>query len=63
MRSLSRGGGGYDARKDHLVAGRPAVWVRNVSQPTMTVYSPQGKNTGAAVVVSWRGLSNSGHRS
>jgi len=34
-----------------LVAGRPAVGVRNVSQPTMTVYSPQGKNTGAAVVV------------
>ena len=25
--------------------------VDNVSQPTMTVYSPQGKNTGAAVVV------------
>jgi acetyl esterase/lipase len=25
--------------------------VSNVSQPTMTVYSPQGKNTGAAVVV------------
>ena len=25
--------------------------VSNVSQPTMTVYSPQGNNTGAAVVV------------
>jgi hypothetical protein len=37
--------------KEWLVAGRPAVGVRNVSQPTMTVYSPQGKNTGAAVVV------------
>ncbi len=37
--------------KEFLVAGRPAVGVRNVSQPTMTVYSPQGKNTGAAVVV------------
>src|SRR5207302_5109376 len=23
----------------------------NVSQPTMTVYSPKGKNTGAAVIV------------
>jgi acetyl esterase/lipase len=31
--------------------GTPLVWVRNVSQPTMTVYSPQGKNTGVAMVV------------
>jgi hypothetical protein len=37
--------------KEFLVAGRPAVGVRNVSRPTMTVYSPNGKNTGAAVVV------------
>lgn len=37
--------------KEFLVAGRPAVGVRNVSRPTMTVYSPEGKNTGAAVVV------------
>src|ERR1700719_2459271 len=37
--------------KEFLVAGRPAVGVSNVSQPTLTVYSPQGKNTGAAVVV------------
>src|SRR5947207_12735847 len=29
---------------------RPAG-VSNVSRPTMTVYSPKGKNTGAAVVV------------
>src|SRR5580692_3915117 len=34
-----------------LVAGRPWVSVSNVSRPTMTVYSPKGKNTGAAVVV------------
>ena len=34
-----------------LVAGRPWVYVGNVSRPTMTVYSPKGKNTGAAVVV------------
>lgn len=34
-----------------LVAGRPWTYVSNVSQPTMTVYSPQGKNTGVAVVV------------
>src|SRR3984885_8459360 len=37
--------------KEFLVAGRPAVGVNNVTRPTMTVYSPQGKNTGAAVVV------------
>jgi len=37
--------------KDPSVAGRPWVWVSNVSRPTMTVYSPSGKNTGAAVVV------------
>ncbi len=34
-----------------LIAGRPAVVVNHVSQPTMTIYSPQGTNTGAAVVV------------
>jgi len=34
-----------------LVAGRPWVPVGKVSQPTMTVYSPKGKNTGAAIVV------------
>ncbi|MGC1781401.1 MAG: alpha/beta hydrolase [Acidobacteriaceae bacterium] len=34
-----------------LVAGKPWVYVSNVSQPTMTLYSPKGKNTGAAVVV------------
>ena len=33
------------------VAGRPWVYVRNVSRPTMTVYSPTVANTGAAVVV------------
>src|SRR5262245_39931158 len=32
------------------VAGRPWLYVRNVSLPTLTVYSPKGKNTGAAVV-------------
>jgi acetyl esterase/lipase len=34
-----------------LVAGRPWVYINNVSRPTMTVYSPSGTNTGAAVVV------------
>jgi acetyl esterase/lipase len=37
--------------KDHLVAGKPWVYVERVSRPTMTVYSPTGENTGAAVVV------------
>ena len=39
------------AVKNEPVAGRPWVEVGEVSQPTMTVYSPQGKNSGAAVVV------------
>ena len=37
--------------KDFLPGGRPAVGVSDVTRPTMTVYSPNGKNTGAAVVV------------
>jgi len=37
--------------KDFLVAGKPVVSVSNVTRPTMTIYSPAGKNTGAAVVV------------
>jgi acetyl esterase/lipase len=37
--------------ENKLVAGRPWVEVDNVSRPTMTVYSPEGKNTGTAVVV------------
>lgn len=34
-----------------LIGGRPVVSVYNVSRPTMTVYSPSGRNTGVAVVV------------
>ena len=34
-----------------LVAGRPYIYASNVARPTLTVYSPTGKNTGAAVVV------------
>jgi acetyl esterase/lipase len=34
-----------------LVAGRPWLYVSNVTRPTMTVYSPQRENTGIAVVV------------
>ena len=37
--------------KNSLVAGRPVVGVSNVTRPTMTVYAPTEKNTGAAVVV------------
>jgi len=34
-----------------LVAGKRCVVVSNVAQPTMTVYSPKGTNTGVAVLV------------
>ncbi|MEG9437936.1 alpha/beta hydrolase [Edaphobacter sp. HDX4] len=34
-----------------LVGGKPWTYINNVSVPTMTVYSPKGTNTGAAVVV------------
>ncbi len=37
--------------KNSLVASRPWTAVRNVTQPTMTVYSPTGKNTGSAMIV------------
>jgi acetyl esterase/lipase len=32
-------------------SSKPLTWVCNVSQPTMTVYSPKGKNTGVAMLV------------
>src|SRR6266516_3553968 len=31
---------------EHLVAGKPWTYISNVSRPTITVYSPNGKNTG-----------------
>jgi hypothetical protein len=34
-----------------MVAGRQVIGVSNVTRPTMTVYSPKGKNTGVAVIV------------
>ncbi len=37
--------------KDHLVAGRAVIRIGNVSAPTLTLYKPTGKSTGAAVVV------------
>ena len=33
------------------IAGRPVVRLGNVSTPTLTLYPPKGKNSGAAVVV------------
>ncbi len=36
---------------DKLIAGRPLVRLGNVATPTLTVYTPKGKNSGAAVVV------------
>lgn len=46
-------GSAVDATKtrENLIAGKPWLEVGNVVRPTMTVYAPQGKNTGAAVVV------------
>jgi acetyl esterase/lipase len=37
--------------KDHVVAGKPVIRIGNVSEPTLTLYAPTGKNTGTAVVV------------
>jgi acetyl esterase/lipase len=37
--------------KDQLIAGMPIIRLGNVSTPTLTLYTPAGKNTGAAVVV------------
>jgi acetyl esterase/lipase len=37
--------------KEPLIAGRKLVRLGNVSQPTLTVYSPAGNNSGTAVVV------------
>jgi acetyl esterase/lipase len=37
--------------KDNLVAGKPLIRLGDVSMPTLTLYSPKGPNTGAALVV------------
>ena len=37
--------------KDHVVAGRAVIRIGNVSAPTLTLYTPIGRSTGAAVVV------------
>jgi acetyl esterase/lipase len=41
----------YTAGTGDGIAGKKVYAIGNATQPTMTVYSPQGKNTGAAVVV------------
>ena len=40
-----------DAKNKDLIAGKPTTGVTNVTRPTMTVYSPTGRNTGVAIVV------------
>ena len=35
----------------NLIGGKPWTYVDRVSQPTMTIYAPPGRNSGAAVVV------------
>jgi len=37
--------------KDNLIAGKPLMRLGNVSSPTLTLYTPAGNNTGAAIVV------------
>jgi acetyl esterase/lipase len=37
--------------KDNLIAGKPLIRLGNVSTPTLTLYKPEGNNTGAAIVV------------
>jgi acetyl esterase/lipase len=37
--------------KDNLIAGKPIIRLGNVSTPTLSLYSPKGENSGAAVVV------------
>jgi acetyl esterase/lipase len=36
---------------DGTIAGKPVLLVTNVTKPTMTIYSPTRKNTGAAIIV------------
>jgi len=36
---------------NELIGGRRSTGVYNVTRPTMTIYSPTGHNTGAAIVV------------
>ena len=41
----------FTAQSDRMVAGRKFTYIKEVSKPTLTVYRPATKNTGAAVLV------------
>jgi acetyl esterase/lipase len=43
----------YVARTEHekLIGGRTYLYASDITRPTLTVYAPPGKNTGAAVLV------------
>jgi acetyl esterase/lipase len=43
--------GDLTTAKDGSPGGKPVVRIGNVTAPTLTLYTPKGKNTGAAVVV------------
>lgn len=40
-----------NASGERKIEGHPVIYLGNVSTPTITVYPPKGKNTGAAIVV------------
>jgi acetyl esterase/lipase len=40
-----------ETEHEKLIAGKTYHYAGNITQPTLTVYAPQGKNTGAAVLV------------
>ncbi len=39
------------SKGEGLIAGKTVLSATNISQPTITIFSPEGKNTGAAVIV------------
>ncbi len=43
--------GDMTTAKDGSPGGKPVIRIGNVSKPTLTLYTPKGNNTGAAVVV------------
>jgi acetyl esterase/lipase len=43
--------GNMTTDKDNRPGGKPVIRIGNVSNPTLTVYTPKGNNTGAAIVV------------
>ena len=49
--SVEKSGIVLHSGKPALVGGKPWTYVANVSRPTITLYAPRGRNTGAAVLV------------